>query len=143
MFNAHLAIVPEGALMPDPIDPLSANGHAPDDAVHGNTLPRTLDDPQRDGRVPALSNPDPAAAINLSDAATRIDARTRAAPGAAATETPSASRYLLGDEIARGGMGVVYRATDTILGREVAVKVLQEKFDPIGSAARRFIDEAP
>src|SRR5471030_1744943 len=51
-------------------------------------------------------------------------------------------RYLLRDEIARGGMGVVYRATDTTFGREIAIKVLQEKFDPASGAARRFADEA-
>jgi hypothetical protein len=45
-----------------------------------------------------------------------------------ATLSPtSTGRYALGDEIARGGRGVIYRATDTSLGREVAVKVLQEQ----------------
>src|SRR6516165_6543768 len=52
------------------------------------------------------------------------------------------ARYLLGMEIARGGMGVVHRATDTVLGREVAVKVLQEKYAPTSGTARRFADEA-
>src|SRR5439155_1004218 len=36
----------------------------------------------------------------------------------------------------------VYRATDTALGREVAVKVLQEQFGPASVAARRFAGEA-
>jgi serine/threonine-protein kinase len=46
------------------------------------------------------------------------------------------------DEIAHGGMGVIWRATDTTLGREVAVKVLQDKFPPDSGTAHRFADEA-
>src|SRR5262249_3876621 len=53
-----------------------------------------------------------------------------------------ATRYLLGDEIARGGMGVVHRATDTVLGREVAIKVLQQKYAADFGTAQRFADEA-
>jgi serine/threonine protein kinase len=53
-----------------------------------------------------------------------------------------AGRYLLGKEIARGGMGLVCLATDLTLGREVALKVLQAKFGPASGAARRFADEA-
>src|SRR5262245_6090929 len=53
-----------------------------------------------------------------------------------------ATRYQLGEEIARGGMGVIHRATDTVLGRKVAVKVLQEKYAHDPATARRFADEA-
>jgi serine/threonine protein kinase len=39
-------------------------------------------------------------------------------------------------------MGVVYRDTDTVLGREVAVKVLREKYAPDSGTAWRFAVEA-
>ena len=39
------------------------------------------------------------------------------------SSTTNESRYDLGDEIARGGMGVVLRAFDNNLRRDVAVKV--------------------
>jgi serine/threonine protein kinase len=54
----------------------------------------------------------------------------------------SAGRYQLLDEIAHGGMGVIWRATDTTLGREVAVKALMDKFAPNSGIARRFAAEA-
>ena len=38
--------------------------------------------------------------------------------------------------------GVIHRAIDTAFGREVAVKVLQERFAPTSAAATRFLGEA-
>ena len=50
-------------------------------------------------------------------------------------QSKSVGRYELGEEIARGGMGIIYRATDIAFGREVAVKVLREKYGPASMAA--------
>jgi len=60
----------------------------------------------------------------------------------AAAPHVAAGRYVLGEEIARGGMGVVYRATDSAFGREVAVKLLKDQFGFDSGAFRRFADEA-
>lgn len=51
------------------------------------------------------------------------------------------SRYRLGDEIGRGGMGVVFRGWDNLLQRDVAIKVLNQEY--LGSGGtERLLDEA-
>ena len=51
-------------------------------------------------------------------------------------------RYQLTGEIARGGMGAVLRGRDVDLGRDLAVKVLLEKYVNRPEVARRFVEEA-
>ena len=50
-------------------------------------------------------------------------------------------RYRLDSEIGRGGMGIVYRATDLDLKRQVAVKLLPDRVSS-PDARERFIREA-
>jgi hypothetical protein len=61
------------------------------------------------------------------------------------TTTPGdllASRYELGEIIGEGGMGMVRRAHDRSLDREVAVKLLKAGVPADSPAAARFVGEA-
>ena len=53
-----------------------------------------------------------------------------------------ASRYQLERRLGRGGMGTVYKATDTSLERAVAVKLIREDLVTSSDAAERFRREA-
>src|SRR5262245_51542654 len=63
-------------------------------------------------------------------------------PGAPASDLPPVPGYELLGEVGCGGMGVVYRARDLSLDRDVAVKLLQDRFPADSPVARRFTDEA-
>jgi serine/threonine protein kinase/tetratricopeptide (TPR) repeat protein len=51
-------------------------------------------------------------------------------------------QYRLEHELGRGGMGVVFLATDTTLDRRVAIKVVHPELAPHESITRRFLAEA-
>jgi eukaryotic-like serine/threonine-protein kinase len=52
------------------------------------------------------------------------------------------ARYQRPEPIGRGGMGDIYRATDSVLGRPVAVKILAERYAQDEAVRERFTREA-
>ena len=58
------------------------------------------------------------------------------------TNQPSPGRYVFGELIATGGMGEVYRATDTALDRPVAIKLLKPEYADDTVNRARFDSEA-
>jgi serine/threonine protein kinase len=77
-----------------------------------------------------------------SDPGATTDPGTGANVGEPAGAPASPPGYELRDEIGSGGMGVVYRARDTALDRDVAVKLLAERYPADSPAAQRFLSEA-
>jgi serine/threonine protein kinase len=61
--------------------------------------------------------------------------------GETSPESRAIGRYELQAEIARGGMGVVYRAIDTTLNRDVAVKLVGQHVLQSPAAVQRFMEE--
>jgi serine/threonine protein kinase len=51
-------------------------------------------------------------------------------------------RYRITGTVGRGGMGTVYRGHDDALGRDVAVKVIHDRFGSADNVIRRFGEEA-
>src|SRR4030095_4263045 len=71
-----------------------------------------------------------------------FNARTRFPPDTMLAENTIISHYRILSRIGAGGMGEVYLAEDTQLGRRVALKILPEQFHSDEDRLRRFEQEA-
>lgn len=92
--------------------------------------------------------------INFRDVKARIDTISsgggrpgtepplREAPAPAGEIKGIPQRYEIISEMGRGGMGVVYRALDTVLNHEVALKIMAAGIAADGECRERFLNEA-
>src|SRR5215831_2997240 len=77
----------------------------------------------------------------LPELRTRADAGP-ITPGPPAAGLPQVPGYAVEAVLGYGGMGVVFKARDLSLDRDVAVKLLQDGYAADSPVARRFADEA-
>jgi hypothetical protein len=86
----------------------------------------------------------PTAAVSAAAASLEATMHAGFATGAVVTAAPArpGGRYAIEAEIGRGGMGVVYRARDTVLDRVVALKELPAALKRSAELVERFRTEA-
>jgi hypothetical protein len=129
----------------------------PFDPLSDTNTPHTLPQVPRDGETREVSGigdqTTPDRPLGLNPQAERFEPSSRSAtpPTIVQVERPGQLRapgspeipgYEVLEEIARGGMGVVYAARDLALGREVAVKTLLPELAGNGQMMAQFDREA-
>jgi tetratricopeptide (TPR) repeat protein len=83
-----------------------------------------------------------AAKAQLADGAEGSEAASQELAALAVTARQGPARYQVLSELGRGGMGIVYKAKDTVLDRIVAFKVLPDSLKENPQALKNFLREA-
>ena len=87
--------------------------------------------------------PQCATQVNLRSGGTPTETATVVTPGGHdPTEVPEIAGYRVINSLGEGGMGAVYLAEETTLGRRVAVKVISTRVAPDAQSKARFLREA-
>ncbi len=147
MHSTHRLFPPQPAAAgTDPAAGLSVAGDGAAGAQTG-VYPEPVDPPDDDppdDDHPDDDHPDDDHHINVTQT---LDPDVAAAAAGAARVPPPplpghVGRFRIDGEIAHGGMGIVLRGWDSLLGREVAVKMLHHGHLGNPGLARRFFEEA-
>jgi serine/threonine-protein kinase len=102
-----------------------------------------LDPIPMDQASAAVLTPKPAAAVSVDATLPMSPPAAAAMPGVAYGMPAQIGRYQILDRVGQGGMGVLYRAIDPALDREVAIKLMLGDFaDDIEQLRPRFQREA-
>ena len=118
--QVHVASTPTASSAPAMPDPSGATQvHVASAPIASSAPAMPADIRTEPPMLPTMAGTSIGAPIGSAPPAMPAPATAR--PGAAAA-SPTAGRYVLGNEIARGGMGRVVEATDTKLDRTVAFK---------------------
>jgi serine/threonine-protein kinase len=92
--------------------------------------------------VAATTRADDELAHSATDAVQALDKSLLATSTGELVGTTLSERYLVTRKVGQGGMGAVYEATHTLIGKRVAVKVLLEKYAQREAIVTRLKQEA-
>ena len=124
-----------------PAPAIRPSGMAPGD---GGGMPHTLGTADSSVLYTLALSIDRVPRVELHDTDVVSRGRSGGTPADERVTSPNGrpERIRLFGVLGRGGMGVVLKGHDTDLGRDLAVKVLQEQFRDEPEMIRRFVEEA-